>query len=142
MSLDELRPSARMIVRNARMAGHPEHYSGRGATSEDLNGQRLEGIYWAVRHHYGEDAGKAFVQMVEDTPVLSATDFLLNLYRLEENDWKWDRRLVGKEKGVYVTDEGSCFATLADALTRKDQQINQTDSIKSDFIKMIKQTAK
>ena len=33
-------------------------------------------------------AAKAFVQLVFDTPVLSATAFLNNLYWLEGNDWK------------------------------------------------------
>lgn len=71
-----------------RLSGRPEYYSGRGATSGDLNGDHLGALYKGIKIEHGDEAAKAFVQMVFDTPVLSATAFLHNLYALEANGWK------------------------------------------------------
>ncbi len=90
------------IVEKANMSCRPEYYSGRGATSSDLNDRILENIYKEVEKEHGEKAAGQFAQMVADIPKLSATDFLLTLYRLEAHDWKWDKMLLGREKGVYL----------------------------------------
>lgn len=93
---------ARQIVHEAGMSGRPEFYSGRGAITDDLNGEKLEQMYGLVKRWHGEDAVQSYVQMVADIPVLSATDFLLSLYRLESNKWKWDEHILGNENGMDV----------------------------------------
>ena len=71
------------IVKRARMSARPEFYSGRGAITDDLNGEKLEHIYGDIKRWHGDDAAQSYVQMVADILVLSATDFLLSLYRFE-----------------------------------------------------------
>lgn len=93
---------ANEIVNACGMSGRPEYYSGRGANISDLNFEMLERIYTGIKASHGINAGEEFVQMVADIPKLSATDFLVNLYNLEGNNWNWDKRMVRDESGVYV----------------------------------------
>ena len=63
-----------------KMSLRPEFYSGRGATSSDLNSQILELIYQQVLKQGGEEEAKAFVQFIYEFPVLAATPFLNAFY--------------------------------------------------------------
>lgn len=123
---------ARMIAQAANMSARPAHYSGRGATTSDLKGEQLRQIYESILKHHGFYAPQQFIKMVLGTPVLSATDFLLNLYRLEGNDWIWDDSMHTDTKGNYATDEMSGFATIIGALSG-DNRRNQTAAILSQF---------
>jgi hypothetical protein len=98
----ERKLDARQIVMEANMSARPEFYSGRGAISDDLNSKILEEVYQGVQREHGEKAAKQFAQMVADIPNLSATDFLLTLYRLESHNWKWNKKMLGIEKGIDV----------------------------------------
>ena len=96
---------AKQIIQEAGMSTRPEFYSGRGATSSDLNDDILENVYRLIQQAHGakgDEHAKQFAQMVADIPVLSATDFLLTLYKLELHDWKWDKNILGNENGIYV----------------------------------------
>ena len=73
------------IIRNNRMSTRPEYYSGRGATTSDLNDQILFGIHKDLKKDFGEDAGNGFVKMIDGIKVLSATAFLNGLYELYYN---------------------------------------------------------
>ena len=136
----ERRLDARQIVMGAGMSDRPEFYSGRGAIASDLNDKILEKVYQGVQREYGEEAAKQFAQMVADVPKLSATDFLLTLYRLERQDWRWDKEMLGNEKGVYVdgkTVEAKMavgFATIAGALYG-DSSRNETRYIRGEFLR-------
>jgi hypothetical protein len=61
----------------------------------DLSGQQLQKIYDSIKVHYGNEAAKNFVVMVADVPVMSATDFLLALYRLESAVLAENAMLIG-----------------------------------------------
>lgn len=76
------------IIRNNKMSTRPEYFSGRGAITCDLNGEILEGIYKGIEKEFGPAAAKAFVKMVSQIKVLSATTFLQELYNLYYSDWK------------------------------------------------------
>lgn len=127
--------NAQQIVSRAGMSSRPEYYSGRGATASDLNGDKLEQIYSFIKNEYGKEAAQNYVQMVADIPVLSATDFLLSLYRLEGYDWKWDKKLLGNEQGVYAADEGSAFGTLISGLSGMNRR-DETEHIRGRFLEM------
>lgn len=139
--LNESKVSAKHLVRNVGMSDRPSYYSGRGVTLTDLNNEKLEGIYYQIKTGYGEEAAKNFVQMVADIPVLSTTDFLLTLYRLEANNWGWDKKLLGSERGVYVDNEATAFATIMNALYKGRKVVDQTSLIRKDFLKKYKQKA-
>ena len=74
-----------------RMSGRPEYYSGRGATLSDLNSELLQMIWKGVKKEVGKKAAAAFVEMVVDIEVLSATCFLNTLYSLEARGWIWTK---------------------------------------------------
>lgn len=80
------------IIRNNQMSTRPEYYSGRGATTSDLNEKILFGIHRDIREEFGEEAGKGFVNMVEGIKVLSATAFLNGLYDLFYSNWEYSKR--------------------------------------------------
>lgn len=139
MSL-EIKLNVKQIVAESGMASaRPEYFSGRGATISDLNSDILQNIYSLTKNEHGIEAANSFVQMVVDIPKLSATDFLLSMYRLEGNGWNWNKKLLGNEDGLYVNGLsdiakmgvgfGSIASTLVDLKDRDD-----TFSIKNNFL--------
>lgn len=115
------------------MSTRPAYYSGRGATTTDLDSSRLEKIWAAVQEHVGKAAAAEFVKMVASIPSLSATDFLLTLARLELNDWKWEDDLLGNESGIYVDSEMSAWGTVLEVFGGAGRA-NQTEAIRGDFL--------
>jgi len=120
------------FARDAGLSTSPSYYSGRGATTSDLNGMHLDRIYESIRFYIGQPAATQFAIMVAETPVLSATDFLLNLFTLARNEWVWDSRFISKADGINIDSEGSAFGTVMSVFggPRRDQ----TDSIRSSFL--------
>lgn len=80
------------IIRNNKMSIRPEYYSGRGATTSDLNGNILFGIHRDLKNEFGESAALGFVKMINGIKVLSATAFLNGLYDLYYNNWVYEGR--------------------------------------------------
>lgn len=74
------------------MSRRPEFYSGRGATTSDLNSNTLFNIHDAIEKEYGKSAAKNFVNMIDDIKVLSATTFLTELYDLYHANWKYKKK--------------------------------------------------
>lgn len=114
---------------------------GRGAISCDLNDKILEKVYQAVQREHGEKAAKQFAQMVADVPKLSATDFLLTLYRLEGRNWKWNKRILGNEKGIdFGPDYGDgareavAMATIGNVLGGMSER-DETHYIRGEFLR-------
>lgn len=120
------------VVTDCGMSVRPEFYSGRGATTADLDSQKLERIWAAIQTHLGEDAAQGFVDMVVDLPCLSATDFLLALERLDFGGWRWNKNKRGNERGIYPADEMSAWATLGSVLFGSN--VDQTDEIRRPFL--------
>ncbi len=97
-----------------RMSARPEYYSGRGNNSGDLDSKLIEMIYKGIKTEIGQDAAKAFVNMVgEMTTDASATTFLVSLYRLERNGWKFSSQLKPK-------DSAEAFAEALQDAERRD----------------------
>ncbi|MDP3027250.1 MAG: hypothetical protein Q8N63_06075 [Nanoarchaeota archaeon] len=131
---------AMQIVMEAGMSACPEFYSGRGAIPCDLNDKILEKVYKGVKREHGEKAAKHFTQMVADIPKLSATDFLLTLYRLESRNWRWDKRMLGNEKGIDVGPDygdgrrtGIALVTIGDVLGGMSER-DETSYIRDNFL--------
>lgn len=125
---------ANEIVMAAGMSARPEYYSGRGATTSDLNERILEKVHALITQEHGAEAAKNFVQMVEDIPKLSATDFLLSLFRLEGSAWLWTFDLLGAERGIYATDEATGMGTILSAMSGMGDR-DETQYIKGHFIR-------
>lgn len=130
----EQRASVADIVRSVGMSDRPEYYSGRGATLTDLQDRHLEGIYQKIESAHGPDAAENYALMVADIPKLTATDFLLTLYALESHRWIWDKKLLGNEKGIYVTGEAVGFATLVGGMFG-DLDRDETMGIRREFLR-------
>ncbi len=90
------------IVMDAGMSARPAYYSGRGATITDLTDKILFKIQADIKKHFGEKQAKAFVQMVANIKVLSATTFLQELYDLEARGWKVKPVKAKDASGVMV----------------------------------------
>ena len=133
MVLDDI-VDTRKIITSSGMSARPEFYSARGATTTDLNSNKLETIYQSVKREVGQDAANNFLYMVLDMEKLSATDFLLSFYALGSNDWKWEQELASKEKGLYVTNETTGFGTIAGVLLG-DNDKDESDAIVGEFFK-------
>ncbi|MGB4056517.1 MAG: hypothetical protein WBK77_00335 [Alphaproteobacteria bacterium] len=83
-----------------KLSARPEYYAGRGNNHGDLNSDLIEMVYDGIQTEVGSDAAKAFVNMVSRmTDDASATTFLVSLYRLERNDWKFKSETVVKNSG-------------------------------------------
>lgn len=79
--------TAREMVNSVGMSEHVAIYANRVATWTDLNGSHLLGIHNRIRNEIGASAADAFVTMVENLKILTASNFLSALYALEENGW-------------------------------------------------------
>ncbi len=138
--------TAQQIVHKAGMSDRPEFYSGRGATTDDLNHNHLETIYQAIKVNHGEPAAEQYVQMVATIPKLTATDFLLSLYQLERNEWKVPETMnkaTQQEKvaGIYIgsdrgdgTREGAASGAVFSVLSGMSNN-DQTPTIRNYFLR-------
>jgi hypothetical protein len=118
---------------NCGLGVRPGYYSGRGANASDLNSRQLEAIHTAIVKNAGKKAGGAFIRMVEDIPVLSATDFLLTLAALESNKFIWDKNLLSTQKGQHFESIAEAIGTVGEVLARSNRQ-DSTDFIRREFL--------
>lgn len=102
----------------------PSFYSGRGAREGDLNGEMLLKIHRAIVEHVSADAGKAFVAMVLDLDVLSATAFLLALGEFSDS-WTWE----GKPRNVKHVAPDDMDSALASVLEVVGGSMDRDDTL-------------
>jgi hypothetical protein len=98
----------------------------------------LEDIYKWVLCIHGKEAANNFVEMVEDIPKLTMTDFLLSLFDLENCNWKWKKRpsvgaieVAQDKNGEYNLASGlsSVFGVLCGM-----SDVDETESIRRPFL--------
>lgn len=109
----------------------PSYYSGRGATTSDLTAQKLITIQEKIKNAYGDEAERNFVEMVKEIPVMSATSFLITLFRLVRGKWVFNERMVDEE-GISMDGMGSAFGTFASVLGGRER--DETHQIKFPFL--------
>ena len=129
-----------IIQQRKDMSYRPSFTVGRGACLSDLNSEKIEFIYQGVVKEFGEDSGKAYIQMVKELKEASATSFLINLYELCNNGWKnipidnTGIRVDKDEDGNY-TEEGIAGASHGIMENMFHFGRNDTDRIKWPFLK-------
>lgn len=97
--------SVAQIVGLAGMNERPEYYSGRGIRTEDLDANKLYHIYEIIKEQISETAANSFAWMVEEIYPLSTTNFLEELYRLEQCEWNihtFNANITGYIKGRFA----------------------------------------
>lgn len=122
------------IVREAGMSARPGYYSGRGATTSDLNGEILYRIYSKIKQIYGKNGANAFVDMIKAIKKLSATAFLNSLYMLEGNNWKFNENV--SEEEMSFEHEGEALGGILSMISGMNKT-DMTDRIRSSFLEMI-----
>lgn len=125
--------SAFAIIRESGMCNDPSYYSGRGAIIGDLNSEILEKVYQGIKSEHGESAAKAYEKLVAAIPKLSATDFLVSLYGLQANGWKFSKRILSKNKGIYAGNLGSALGTIASVAGGMYER-DETGEIRAPFL--------
>jgi hypothetical protein len=80
--------SIEQLISESRMSSRPAFYSGRGVATCDLDVGQLLIIYRGIQKEYGESAGKAYILMIKELPLLTATDFLLSLHYLASHNFE------------------------------------------------------
>lgn len=79
--------TAKEIVRSVDIVDLPEYYSGKDVNFSDLNGDKLYAIYLKIKENLGDNQANAYVIMVQQLKILTASNFLECLYALEKNNW-------------------------------------------------------
>lgn len=79
--------TAKEIVRSVGIMDLPEYYSGKQVNFSDLNGDKLYAIYLKIKENLGDNQANAYVIMVQQLKILTASNFLECLYALEKNNW-------------------------------------------------------
>lgn len=130
---DSSQPLDNGYVPGCGMSTTPSFYSGRGATRTDLSSAKLERIYQAIERNVGLWAATAFARMVRDIPVLSATDFLLNLERFVAAGWRWKKSMLDKKNGICVEDFDTALGTCVSVLAGS-QDRDETVAIRYEFL--------
>lgn len=115
---------------NNQMSARPGYYSGRGATTSDLNSDLLNKIADGIKKEYGDQAHDSFVKMVWDTPSLSATAFLTNLYALHSAGWDLAKVTLPND-GNYIENHSEAFGLMAEVMSRS----GSTRSDATEFIR-------
>jgi len=114
----------------------PSFYSGRGAREGDLNGEMLLKIHRTIVEHVSADAGEAFVAMVLDLDVLSATAFLVALGEFSDS-WVWDGK-PRKGKHVAPDDMDSAMASALEVMGGSlDGSRDDTLAIRAPFLRAL-----
>lgn len=91
------KPTMKEILSNTpQFSSRAAYFSGRGAILCDLDSKRLFHIQEQILKHYGDDASKAFVKMVDSMDNMNATDFINNCYSLEGNGFKLETEARSK----------------------------------------------
>lgn len=132
--------SAKEIVRSVGMCDRPEFYSFRGATISDLDGNTLYAIYQIITQEFGTNSANAFVTMVKKLKTLSATNFLNSLYTLERYGWAENISFHESDIDIGSNEQGReavAFATLAGALSRNHSKRDDTELIRSSFLRKV-----
>lgn len=129
------------IIKNNNMSTRPEYYSGRGATTSDLNSEILFGLHKDIEKEYGKTAADSFVKMVAGLEVASATTFLNELYRLFNNEWKFVENHRQDKKGVTVPknedgeyDNHSAVMGIVGVFNAIHQEHNDTSYVVGGFL--------
>lgn len=120
-------------IHQVGLSTSPSYYSGRGATTSDLDYRHLRGIFDAIKSNKGDKAAKNFAHMVGQIEVLSATDFLIALYALADNDWAWQEKLLPKSNGVAVDSPITALCTALEHMTTKRN--DSTVQIRAQFLR-------
>lgn len=113
------------------MSARPAYYSGYGATTDNLNSDKLTKIQEGIEKEFGQKASKAMVELVQSIKVLTATAFLSGLYTLKNNDWVMPKSV--SQSNVSIDNEGSAFGTLMMAMSPSSSR-DQTFEIKDRFL--------
>lgn len=117
---------------------HPEpsHYSGRPATLSDLNSKILDKIFRDIAENISKEAADNYLQLVDELEYLSATAFLNMIYRLEQNEWKFDYSLAQNNSNTSYTSPGTMFGTFGSRLEQSNRGRNDvTIDIKREFLR-------
>ncbi len=124
-----------MVSTNNQMSARPGYYSGRGATTSDLNSKFLNQIADAIKKEYGDQAHDNYVKMVWEMPSLSATAFLNNLYGLERAGWDLAKAHLSNDGNSFES-EGEAWGLMLEVLAHsKTDRFDQTESIRNGFRK-------
>jgi hypothetical protein len=123
--------NAREIVQRKGMNPDPASYAGRGATTRDLTSTTLRRICEGIKDAFGESAATSFVSLVRAVPTLSAEAFLVALYRLEAEGWRWSPHVLRDD--IEMIRISSVSAPLASSVPQRDE----TNYIRGEFLERI-----
>jgi len=126
--------NAKDLAREAKMIPDPTYYSGRDATTSDLDGEKLFIIYTKIREHHGEKSANAFVSMVKSMKELSATAFLTSLEIFEMNKWKFAGKV--STSNIAIKNKENAEATMLQSFA-KNFQTGNTQKIRNSFLELI-----
>jgi hypothetical protein len=129
----------KQVIRDAGMCTAPSFYSGRGATPTDLNDDILEKLYQGIEGNpeFPDCAAEGFLDLVENLPKMSATDFLIALDALAFDDWVWKNEVEHLDGTSIPPDRGNgvheaiAFCTIA---SQAFNRVDQSWMIRNDFL--------
>ena len=123
------------IIHEHNMSARPAHYSGRSMNYGDLNDKQIFGIHKSIQDQFGVEQAKAFVQMVKDTPILSACEFLQALDFLESNNFKWKKEMINHLSAV-PAEKDEFSATMMGLMHKLSDNTSETKEVsKSNYLK-------
>jgi len=131
--------SARHMVMHV-INPNPEYFSGRGA-NYDLSGERLNRIREEIKKHIGSAAALNFDQLIDDIPLLSASNFLIMLYRLERSGWEWNANLLNDSPHKETWGNGlAAMGHLAEVAGGSSQtRMDRTSEIRAEYFAIIRE---
>jgi hypothetical protein len=126
------------ILQNNGISPRPSYYSGRGATTSDVNSDQLEKIYQQIVKVHGKEAGEAFTNMVESMANMNASAFINNCFILESSQYKWEKAKKVEQNGIEpIKDEDGNYNEahlLISVFGAMNNKGDDTDIIRNPFL--------
>ena len=123
-----------------RFSSRAAFFSGRGATTTDLNNEILTHIHAAIKKEHGDAAAQAMVSMVASMESCNATDFINNCYSLEANNFQWKTKKA-KKNGIEIEKDSngshnfmSAMGNIGEVLFGGSNRIDATPQIRNSFL--------
>jgi RNA polymerase-interacting CarD/CdnL/TRCF family regulator len=133
--LESVFKSAKIVKKCGMKSGDPEYYSKNVAEYEEFNSNVLSKIYFQIYFKIGDNASKNYIRMVKDVKEFSALNFLINLYKLEAQNWKWKKRDYINKNRLAKEDQTNALEVISEMVSREENH-ERSILIKEKFLRM------
>ena len=135
--IESIFKSAKIVKEAGMISGNPKYYTLNYAKPNEFNKDVLGRIYFKIMFKYDRNASNNFLRMVRDVEDFSPLNFLVNLYSLEANNWKWRKKQMINKSYLQKEDNSEAFPIITEMVSIRDLN-EKNNQIKANFLRKFK----